>query len=147
MRMHRCRTSTGRPWVCYQAVFWALGTYASCPPVHGELTLYAQGKIRLTAAGRYIVSGPFSWCNFDSAPAIVAPFDHVETRRHCSCFAVHGLLDGARSKGLATESWLDGVLAQARIAESLLHLEQSRVTIEQYIALFSAVKNSLTTNA
>src|SRR2546427_6233467 len=56
-------------------------------------------------------------------------------------FAVHGLLDGARSKGLATESWLDGVLAQARIAESLLHLEQSRVTIEQYIALFSAVKN------
>lgn len=58
-------------------------------------------------------------------------------------FAVHGLLDGARSKGLATESWLDGVLAQARIAESLLHLEQSRVTIEQYIALFSAVKNSL----
>jgi hypothetical protein len=31
-------------------------------------------------------------------------------------FAVHGRLDGARSKGLATESWLDGVLAQARIA-------------------------------
>ena len=58
-------------------------------------------------------------------------------------FAVRGLLDGARSKGLATESWLDGVLAQARIAESLLHLEQSRVTMEQYIALFSAVKDSL----
>ena len=58
-------------------------------------------------------------------------------------FAVRGLLEGARSKGLATESWLDGVLAQARIAESLLHLEQSRVTMEQYIALFCAVKDSL----
>jgi len=58
-------------------------------------------------------------------------------------FAVHGLLDGARGKGLATRPWLDGVLAQARIAESLLHLEQSRVTVEQYIALFSAVKDSL----
>ena len=58
-------------------------------------------------------------------------------------FAVHGLLDGAREKRLATESWLCGVLAQARIAESLLHLGQSRVTVEQYIALFSAVKESL----
>ena len=58
-------------------------------------------------------------------------------------FAVHGLLDGARSKGLATESWLVNVLEQACIAEPLLHLEQSRVTVEQYIALFSAVKDSL----
>lgn len=58
-------------------------------------------------------------------------------------FAVHGLLDGARAKGLATESWRGGVLGQARIAESLLDLEQSRVTVEQYIALFSAVKDSL----
>ncbi|MCS8129866.1 AraC family transcriptional regulator [Pseudomonas aeruginosa] len=58
-------------------------------------------------------------------------------------FAVHGLLDGAREKGLATQSWLSGVLAHAHIAESLLHLEQSRVTVEQYIALFIAVKDSL----
>ena len=36
----------GVSWVYYQAVFWALGLYASCPPVHGELTLYAQGKTR-----------------------------------------------------------------------------------------------------
>jgi AraC-like DNA-binding protein len=58
-------------------------------------------------------------------------------------FAVHGLLDGARDKGLATASWLDNVLGQACIAESLLYLEQSRVTVEQYITLFSAVKDSL----
>lgn len=58
-------------------------------------------------------------------------------------FAVHGLLDGARGKGLATEDWLTRVLAQANIAESLLHLAQSRVTVEQYIALFSAVKDTL----
>ncbi|HDR8982618.1 AraC family transcriptional regulator [Burkholderia vietnamiensis] len=58
-------------------------------------------------------------------------------------FAVHGLLDGARAKGLATESWLTNVLRRADIAESLLDLEQSRVTVEQYIALFSAVKDSL----
>ncbi|AOK69107.1 AraC family transcriptional regulator [Burkholderia multivorans] len=58
-------------------------------------------------------------------------------------FAVHGLLDGARGKGLATASWLDNVLGRAGIAEALLHLEQSRVTVEQYIELFSAVKDSL----
>jgi len=58
-------------------------------------------------------------------------------------FAVHTMLDGPRNKGLATESWLDGVLTQAHIAKSLLQLEQSRITIEQYIALFSAVKDSL----
>ncbi|WP_454862596.1 AraC family transcriptional regulator [Paraburkholderia fungorum] len=58
-------------------------------------------------------------------------------------FAVYGLLDGARGKGLATESWLGKVLGCAGIAEALLHLEQSRVTVEQYIALFSAVKDSL----
>lgn len=58
-------------------------------------------------------------------------------------FAVHGLLDGARDKGLATQVWLGSVLRQACIAESLLHLEQSRVTVEQYIALFCAVKDSL----
>lgn len=58
-------------------------------------------------------------------------------------FAVHGLLDGARAKGLATGAWLNNVLGRARIAESLLHLEQSRVTVAQYIALFSAVKDSL----
>lgn len=58
-------------------------------------------------------------------------------------FAVHGLLDGARDKGLATESWLGSVLGKAGIAESLLQREQSRVTIGQYIALFSAVKDSL----
>ncbi|MBF5007246.1 helix-turn-helix domain-containing protein [Diaphorobacter caeni] len=58
-------------------------------------------------------------------------------------FAVRGLLDGARSKGLATRVWLEQVLGQARISESLLHLEQSRVTVEQYIALFNAVKDSL----
>ena len=58
-------------------------------------------------------------------------------------FAVHGLLDGARAKGLATGAWLNNVLGRACIAESLLHLEQSRVTVAQYIALFSAVKDSL----
>ncbi|KVV21687.1 AraC family transcriptional regulator [Burkholderia multivorans] len=58
-------------------------------------------------------------------------------------FAVRGLLDGARAKGLATESWLGSVLRRADIAESLLNLEQSRVTVEQFIALFSAVKDSL----
>jgi AraC-like DNA-binding protein len=58
-------------------------------------------------------------------------------------FAVHGLLDGARDKGLATESWISSVLGRAGIVESLLHLTQSRVTVNQYIALFSAVKDSL----
>lgn len=58
-------------------------------------------------------------------------------------FAVHGLLDGARGKGLATPLWLEHVLAQAGIAEALLHLRQSRVTVEQYVSLFSAVKDSL----
>jgi len=42
----------GVSWVYQQAVFWTLGPYASCSPVHGELTLYAQGKTRLTAVGR-----------------------------------------------------------------------------------------------
>ena len=43
-------------------------------------------------------------------------------------FAVHGLLDGARGKGLATPEWLVGVLGRAGISESLLELEESRVT-------------------
>ena len=43
-------------------------------------------------------------------------------------FAVHGLLDGARGKGLATQEWLEGVLGRAGISESLLDLEDSRVT-------------------
>lgn len=58
-------------------------------------------------------------------------------------YAVHGLLAGARRKGLASEAWLGSVLRQAGIAEPLLQLEQARVTIEQYIALFSAVKDRL----
>lgn len=58
-------------------------------------------------------------------------------------FAVHGLLDGARGKGLATQEWLEGVLGRAGISESLLDLEDSRVTVEQFNALFIAVKDSL----
>ena len=58
-------------------------------------------------------------------------------------FAVHGLLDGARGKGLATPEWLAGVLGRAGISESLLELEESRVTVEQFNALFIAVKDSL----
>lgn len=58
-------------------------------------------------------------------------------------FAVHGLLDGARGKGLATPEWLVGVLGRAGISESLLELEESRVTVEQFNALFIAVKDSL----
>ncbi|AEB84058.1 AraC family transcriptional regulator [Alicycliphilus denitrificans] len=58
-------------------------------------------------------------------------------------FAVHGLLGGARNRGLDTPAWRSGVLGQAGIAESLLGLEQSRVTVAQYIALFNAVKDSL----
>lgn len=58
-------------------------------------------------------------------------------------FAVHGLLDGARGKGLATQEWLEGVLGRAGISESLLELEDSRVTVEQFNALFIAVKDSL----
>lgn len=71
------------------------------------------------------------------------PLTTVRSVTTVPIFAVHGLLDGARGKGLATESWLVSVLEQACIAEPLLHLEQSRVTVEQYIALFSAVKDSL----
>jgi hypothetical protein len=56
---------------------------------------------------------------------------------------VHGLLDGARGKGLATPEWLVGVLGRAGISESLLELEESRVTVEQFNALFIAVKDSL----
>lgn len=58
-------------------------------------------------------------------------------------FAVHGLLDGARQKGLATDQWLQDVLGQAGIGDSLLGLEESRVTVEQFNALFIAVKDSL----
>jgi len=58
-------------------------------------------------------------------------------------FAVHGLLDGARGKGLATQEWLKGVLGRAGISESLLELKDSRVTVEQFNALFIAVKDSL----
>ena len=58
-------------------------------------------------------------------------------------FAVHGLLDGARGKGLATPEWLEDMLGRAGISESLLELEESRVTVEQFNALFIAVKDSL----
>ena len=57
-------------------------------------------------------------------------------------FAVHGLLDGARGKGLATPEWLVGVLGRAGISESLLELEESRVTVEQFNALFIAVRTA-----
>ena len=49
----------------------------------------------------------------------------------------------ARGKGLATQEWLEGVLGRAGISESLLDLEDSRVTVEQFNALFIAVKDSL----
>ena len=58
-------------------------------------------------------------------------------------FAVHGLLDGARGKGLATPEWLEGVLGARALANRLLELEESRVTVEQFNALFIAVKDSL----
>jgi AraC-like DNA-binding protein len=58
-------------------------------------------------------------------------------------FAVHGLLGGARAKGLATSAWLDLVLGQAGIPPSLLGQAFSRVTMGQYLALFTAVKDSL----
>ena len=37
-------------------------------------------------------------------------------------FAIQGLLDGARIKGLATPEWLENVLGRAGISESLLEL-------------------------
>ncbi|THJ33683.1 AraC family transcriptional regulator [Lampropedia aestuarii] len=58
-------------------------------------------------------------------------------------FAVHGLLDGARGKGLATPEWLADVLGRAGISASLLELEESRVTVEQFNTLLIAVKDSL----
>ena len=58
-------------------------------------------------------------------------------------FAIQGLLDGARIKGLATPEWLENVLGRAGISESLLELKDSRVTVEQFNALFIAVKDSL----
>jgi len=56
--------------------------------------------------------------------------------------AVHGLLDGARAKGVGT-AWVDVMLRQADIAWARLDQPQARVTITQYVALFNAVKNSL----
>ena len=58
-------------------------------------------------------------------------------------FAIQGLLDGARIKGLATPEWLENVLGRATIGESLLEIEVPRVTMTQYLALLSAVKDSL----
>lgn len=89
-------------------------------------------------AGRFL-GGVIS----DSAPAIVAPSNHVETRRHCSCFRRAWPAQRRAQQRTGYRVLAGWRLAQARIAESLLHLEQSRVTMEQYIALFSAVKDSL----
>jgi len=57
--------------------------------------------------------------------------------------AVHGLLAGARAKGIATPAWIAGVMAQAAIDPALLKEEAARVTVQQYVALFSAVIDSL----
>ena len=60
-----------------------------------------------------------------------------------SITAVHGLLAGARAKGIATPAWLGAILAQAGIEAPLLEQDASRVTIDQYVALFDAVKDTL----
>ncbi len=57
--------------------------------------------------------------------------------------AVNGLLSGARARGVATPAWIDGVLEKAGIASERLEEAGSRVTAEQYVALFSAVMDSL----
>lgn len=57
--------------------------------------------------------------------------------------AVHGLLSGARARGVATAAWTDAVLEAAGIASERLDEGGSRVTAEQYVALFSAVMDSL----
>jgi len=56
--------------------------------------------------------------------------------------SVHGLLRGALSSGASTV-WLHAMLRQAGIVPALLDQAQGRVTVAQFVALFSAVKDSL----
>ena len=57
--------------------------------------------------------------------------------------AVQGLLSAARGQGVATPDWLETVLQPAGIDPKLVEQNASRVTVEQYVALFNAVKDSL----
>lgn len=57
--------------------------------------------------------------------------------------AVHGLLAGAHARGVASPQWLGDVLAHARIDPALLAVEGGRVTVDQYISLFSIVMERL----
>jgi AraC-like DNA-binding protein len=57
--------------------------------------------------------------------------------------AVHGLLAGARARGVATDSWIREMLGIAGVDPALLELQAARVTAGQYVALFSAVQESL----
>ncbi|MDM0117046.1 AraC family transcriptional regulator [Variovorax sp. J22R133] len=57
--------------------------------------------------------------------------------------AVHGMLAGARRRGVATPAWTDEMLGLAGIDPALLEQDASRVTAQQYVVLFSAVKQNL----
>jgi AraC-like DNA-binding protein len=57
--------------------------------------------------------------------------------------AVHGLLAGARRRGVATAAWTHEMLGLAGLDPALLEQGASRVTVEQYVVLFSVVKHSL----
>lgn len=57
--------------------------------------------------------------------------------------AVHGLLAGARARGIASPAWLEAVLRRAGIDAGLLGQDGARVTVAQYLGLFDAVKDAL----
>lgn len=83
-----------------------------------------------TSFGRPLFGGPDDFSML--RPPVTVPIS-----------AVHGLLSGARAQGVVTAAWIDAVLEAAGIAGERLTESGSRVTAEQYVALFSAVMDSL----
>ena len=57
--------------------------------------------------------------------------------------AVHGMLSGVRAKSAESHVWTEGLLEQAGIAPALLIEPSSRVTAEQYTALFQLLMDHL----
>ncbi|TAL64952.1 MAG: AraC family transcriptional regulator [Burkholderiaceae bacterium] len=57
--------------------------------------------------------------------------------------AVHGMLSGIRARGVESPAWIDTQLEDAGIASSLLEEAGSRVTAEQYTALFRLLMDRL----
>ena len=57
--------------------------------------------------------------------------------------AVNGLLSGPRARGIATPQWISAMLDAAGIAPARLQEVRSRVTPDQYTALFTAIVANL----